>query len=475
LSLLRSTLFATFVACATAGPALAGVAEMSAPGPYGVGVRTVTLSDATRGTNAYGNYYAGLPAPRNLPVEVWYPADTGQGTKEVRDAAPAASGSPWPIIVRAHGLAANRRDAVYLTTHLASHGYVVVAPDFPLSKINTPALIPIIYDVAEQAHDVAFVAEQAGEATVDALKFLAGRVDGRRIGTLGHSLGGLTVLLDAYHPTLSDDSPTRTRAVAALAPWACSLQDTFFGDSTIPALWMGGDADLITPYASNQQSVFARASTPRILATLDEGTHVNFSTSLLEIPEGKSPDDEYCDETFIFLPRPLQTPGMPESLGGKPNGIDDNSCGKICPKAPDGFMDEDRQHQLVRAAVLAFFESELRGSVDAHHTLVEGLDAEPDAATELVEGECPFASCAWENACTSCGQPVSIDAEAPGAGDALFVLQVAVGLADCPACVCDVDANLVTTSADALAVLRRAVSIGGDLACLRATPVGHGG
>ncbi|MGW7018103.1 alpha/beta hydrolase family protein [Streptomyces decoyicus] len=95
---------------------------------------------------------------RTLPVEIWYPAherhrghdldparwDTfspgwaaeGQvGPADVvhqaavRDADWADGSAERPLILLIHGYAGFRREATFLGTHLASHGYVVVSPD----------------------------------------------------------------------------------------------------------------------------------------------------------------------------------------------------------------------------------------------------------------------------------------------------------------------------------------------------------
>jgi predicted dienelactone hydrolase len=114
-----------------------------ARGAHPVGVRSDTWTDASR--------------DRALPVEIWYPAASGHAGQDldpsqqdaypaiwitedmdpdnpplipqqaVRDAAPAAL--PGQLILFAHGYAGHRREATYLCTHLASHGYVVVSAD----------------------------------------------------------------------------------------------------------------------------------------------------------------------------------------------------------------------------------------------------------------------------------------------------------------------------------------------------------
>lgn len=103
-------------------------------GPYPVGVRSAELHDASR--------------DRTVPVEIWYPATddyTGRdfdpttkdtyemlsgvtGTQDaVRDAEPRPEPA-WPVVF-SHGFAGHRRQSTHFCTHLASHGYVVAAPD----------------------------------------------------------------------------------------------------------------------------------------------------------------------------------------------------------------------------------------------------------------------------------------------------------------------------------------------------------
>jgi hypothetical protein len=57
----------------------------------------------------------------------------------------------------------------------------------------------------------------------------------------------------------------------------------------------------------------------------------------------------------------------------------------------------------------------------------------------------------------SCGDPTLDDRVT--ASDALFVLNVAVGLQSCLSCVCDVDASTTLSASDALRLLNFAVGI----------------
>jgi predicted dienelactone hydrolase len=106
-------------------------------GPFPVAVRTLDLTDEARGG-------------RSLPLEIWYPATDAYAGRDldetrdryevvpgfglpsepqdaVRDAAPRPG--PFPLVLFSHGYGGHRRQSTFLCTHLASHGYVVAAPD----------------------------------------------------------------------------------------------------------------------------------------------------------------------------------------------------------------------------------------------------------------------------------------------------------------------------------------------------------
>src|SRR5688572_23076317 len=52
---------------------------------------------------------------RRLPFEVWYPED--------------GAASTYPLVLYSHASYGNRRQASFLSAHLARHGYVVAAAD----------------------------------------------------------------------------------------------------------------------------------------------------------------------------------------------------------------------------------------------------------------------------------------------------------------------------------------------------------
>ena len=195
-----------------------------ARGPHPVGVRTFPVTTTHR----------------PLTVEVWYPAtaDTAGADVDpaqqdryrvvpftprtpqaaVRDAA-AASLTNVPLVIFSHGLGGFRQQSTFLTTHLASHGYLVVAPDHPGSTLHD-FIGRRRYGLGAVRHAIAAAAD-ARLADVPGLidvftsreEGFARLVDANRVGAVGHSFGGWTSI-----GASSVVSPLR--AIVALAPVA---------------------------------------------------------------------------------------------------------------------------------------------------------------------------------------------------------------------------------------------------------------
>ncbi len=102
--------------------------------------------------------------------------------KPVRLTAPVTSGT-YPVVQFQHGFLSDRRTYDEVLTHLASHGFVVVAPQMypadgvPLGKEGAPDEARAARRVAEWAHQAA--------ATI-----MGSAADPRPIGVAGHSRGG---------------------------------------------------------------------------------------------------------------------------------------------------------------------------------------------------------------------------------------------------------------------------------------------
>jgi predicted dienelactone hydrolase len=365
LVLLLLALVAAPVAASARCPARVTTASFTAPGSFAVGMRMLTLVDPTRETPAH----AGFPAQpsRTLPTIVWYPAAADDPTR-------LAPGGPFPLVVSSHGLLDSNRGETYVTELLASRGFIVAAPNFPLTNFAT--LVrggPFLGDVHNQPGDVSFVIDQLLELSGTTGGWLAGGVDRRRIGATGLSLGAVTTLLTTYHRTLRDH---RIRAALPLAPaGGCAINRRFFSTRRPRILVVAAGQDLILPPDANVLPAIRLLRSPGELVTLVDGTHTAFS-DLITADSATSYDTLGCS-----LLKGIAGWGNPfDGLGGPAAGLepDRSACLRICqdPVPANPPMKASRQHELTKAIESAFFAATLGRSHDARCFLGERLARE---------------------------------------------------------------------------------------------------
>ncbi len=364
--LLVSLLIALLLAaCSGGGGAPAGVRSLDAArqrGPYGVGVTTIDLVDTSRPTEANGD----VPASneRKLTVEVWYPADTSAAQPEARDVALNRGDAPYPLIIFAHGLGGNRRQSVSYTQHLASHGYIVAAPDFPLSNLGA-AGGPRLAAVLEQPKDVSFVIDSMLQFNGQRSHVLEGAIDSKKIGMTGHSLGALTTMLNIYGPSRDP----RIRAALPFATPGCFLPDGFAGDTSVPLLVLGGTDDLITPPVSNRRA-YEIANSPRYLAELAGADHVRFAD--IDLTDTQISGQGGLAKIFgsSFAADAIE---VGQKLGGHIN-----ACGLVGAAPSDPLLTGERQRELLRTVAVPFFDAYLRGDKASRDLLLKLPDLVPE-------------------------------------------------------------------------------------------------
>lgn len=243
-------------------------------GPYPVGTQTFYWVDESRMevfSSESGEVYANPPQKaRGVMVQVWYPAvvDSGESlapylpdgsrdakaiaktfglpefflthlalakTNAPQDAKLATCFEQWPILIFSHGWQGMRYQSTVQMENLASHGYIVFAPEHAFGAVisvypdgsaivNNPGILP------DNSSDEAY--QQAalilGDSWVGDLEFtldqidrlqsgqipsiLKGHLNTSEIGLFGHSTGGGAAL-----QTCAVDP--RCKAVLAEDPW----------------------------------------------------------------------------------------------------------------------------------------------------------------------------------------------------------------------------------------------------------------
>ncbi len=323
-------------------------------GPHPVGVRTVDLTDTER--------------DRTVPVEVWYPAtaehagrdldETSQDAFElipgmpaspqeaVRDAGPLDEAG-FPVVF-SHGNAGHRRQTTHLCTHLASHGYVVAAPDHVGN--TTLDFMGLIARGASPEDMLGSMLQSGADRPLDASRALDALVSGELgvrsladgAGMTGHSFGGWTTL----QTTARDD---RIAAALPLAPGGgrsgelddtrAALRDMLELDwgRRVPTLMIVADEDSVLPLAG-MRDLLARGESLERMVVLVNADHFHF-----------------CDD--VELVHDMMAPLM---------GAQTKLSGEFVPGA--------HAYDVTNGIGLAHFDAELRKMPEAAAFLERDLD-----------------------------------------------------------------------------------------------------
>jgi predicted dienelactone hydrolase len=255
------------------------------PGSYGawaVGHRQLASADASRGN-------------RSLPLEVWYPVDAPDAVGPLTlytlvsslgltlasavayAGVPVSNAGPRPLIVFSHGSGGLAIQSIKLMEHLASHGFVVVAPSHTgntQADITGGTAVSLTQALLDRSPDVSFVIDHMTERSADSLDSFFGRIDAQKIGVAGHSLGGFTALAMASGYGAIPPDP-RVKAILPIAPSASYLSDAELAGISVPTLLLTGTLDSLL---SEQIRVFGLIDrVDRYRVDVIGATHTHFA------------------------------------------------------------------------------------------------------------------------------------------------------------------------------------------------------
>jgi dienelactone hydrolase len=238
-------------------------------GKYAVGMTTKTFVDSTRPTEGT------TPLPsRSMLTAIYYPAQGAPTDQPVQDAPPATKGRPYPLILFSHGLGARGIAYQDVIKTWVSAGYVVAAPDYPLSNTNTPGGVNFgraVGDVKNQPADASFVITEV--IKLDRVGKQLGGIDAKRIGASGHSLGGITTYGVAYSTCCRDK---RVKAAIPMSGLAGIVEPAtqYFQNNGTALLGLHGNADGTVPYGAGT-SAYGMAKPPKFFLTFIGAGHVS--------------------------------------------------------------------------------------------------------------------------------------------------------------------------------------------------------
>jgi predicted dienelactone hydrolase len=253
---------------------------------------------------------------RQLVTILWYPAVRGTVEDDIDwdgifpgrgawNATPARTPRRLPLVMLSHGSGGDASNLAWLAETLATHGYIVAAVDHQGDRFGDVS-VEGRYAAWRRPRDVSLVLTR-----LLADPTFGRRIDARRIGAVGHSAGGLTVLMLAGArirpedflaycngplptpdcdfirgvqpsriPDLAEATKSyrdrRIRAVVAMAPvfgpaaTASSLQAI-----TIPVEIIASRTDEIVPFAYNAER-YADLIPHARLSTIPRGGHFAF-------------------------------------------------------------------------------------------------------------------------------------------------------------------------------------------------------
>lgn len=183
------------------------------------------------------------------------------GVMARRGAALDRSAAPYPAIGFAHGFLSSATLYTRTYAHLASWGYIVIAPESGMELFPSHARF---------AADLSFSLGFLEDASADPFSFLHDGVALDRLAVSGHSMGGGVSILAA----VDDDRIIAVANLAAAETFPSAINR--IGQLEVPVALIAGSADKILTPNGGPDEMYDAAVAPRLLATIDGASHCGF-------------------------------------------------------------------------------------------------------------------------------------------------------------------------------------------------------
>ncbi len=273
------------------------VAAFAKHGPYAVGVKTLPIGDRktevwypARRKAVRGKRRAAYNISKYLPQglqdlltqkNIEAPFTTG-AYRNVR----ASRKGPFPLVLFSHGFSGWREQSTFLTTHLASWGFVVTSPDFLErglgAQLGAPPATPRTED------DVISAALAATRAAFPKA------VRKGKIAVVGHSAGGGTAIRYAQNPNVLTYIPMSAGPFAFGGGAAPVPPDK-------PSMYITGRDDGIADL-DRITTAYKTVPAPKRFVVIDGSGHLNGMSDICEIGKGGGGIVALAQEAGIPVP-----------------------------------------------------------------------------------------------------------------------------------------------------------------------------
>lgn len=336
-------LFTSLVGCGGESGSSASAAnpdELFEQGPFEVGYREMTITYSA----------AASMDDRELVLRVWYPAQDNSGAGPAQylvagivdlpavyalDAPPVVEGGNLPFAVRSHGNGGEGLTGYVYGELMASHGWVVVAPNHTGNTVLDSVLAPDPFarSALDRPNDISAVID-AFESGLGGDE-LEGKADTSSVFLFGYSFGGYTtfavggagvdfeelasscegemsnscdVIADpnveaAYRAGFLDE---RIVALAPQAPAVGSIAEDQFAELEVPTMLMSGLLDQTVPHEDNADPAWMGLDHPEDLwVEMPKGAHYSFITICYDLTQAQldllrpTASQDGCGPNFI--------------------------------------------------------------------------------------------------------------------------------------------------------------------------------